>query len=90
MSTAEKCDDSKPIKNIRYYMYRYLQEFLEAFVAIAIFSYLNGTINFTKIINSSIIISIVTLILEEYNPAYKSSLKTGMISSIGHRVVRRN
>lgn len=67
--------DNKPI----YYIKRYIIEVLEATIALAILFYFkNGKIQIN--LKMALIIGLVTLILEEYNPKFSSNIKGGIFT----------
>lgn len=72
---------------VLYYVKRYLQEILEAFIAYSIYNLLKEkTYNIYKMLKVSLIIGAVTLFLEEYNEDYKKNIKNGLITSISTSV----
>lgn len=80
------------IATIQYYVYRYIQEICEAFVAYTLFFIVKNksikTLDFKSTLYTSLFIGLVTLILEEYEPKYNSNLKTGMVVSIGTAFIK--
>ena len=66
-----------------YYSLRYLQEFLEAFIAYSIYMFIKTkNINIYNNVQVALVIGFITLLLEEYNPAYNKAVKTGMLTSV--------
>ncbi len=76
--------------NYKYYIFRYIQEVIEAFIAYSLFNILsdNKDVNTKKIIFMSFFIGFLTLILEEYDPTYKNTIKNGMLVGIGSQLVK--
>jgi len=76
-------------KDIKYYFQRYLNEITEASVLIVIIKLsTNNPIDIKEVLLYSIIIGIITLILEEYNQSIYNRVKTGMQTSIGAVLMR--
>lgn len=70
-------------KIIIYYISRYIQEIAEALIAYSIYSYItNKTVDLYHNIKIASFIGLITLALEEYNPAYTKSIKSGVIMSV--------
>lgn len=68
----------------------YLEEFMEAMIAITIVRFLlNKGIDFKEIILSSAIIGSVTFILENFSPDTKKSVKNGINFSIGSSLMNK-
>lgn len=76
-------------KDIKYYLQRYLNEITEASILIVIIKLsTNNPIDIKEVLFYSIIIGIITLILEEYNQSIYTRVKTGMQTSIGAVLMR--
>lgn len=72
---------------IQFYIKRYFQEVLEAFIAYSLYKIITQTpYDITKSIRLSFTIGLFTLILEEYNPSYKDSVKSGLNFSIAKQL----
>ncbi len=76
--------------NYNYYIFRYIQEVIEAFIAYSLFNILskNKDTDLQKILFMSFFIGFLTLILEEYDPSYKNTIKNGMLVGIGSQLVK--
>lgn len=76
--------------NYTYYTFRYIQEVIEAFIAYSLFSILTDKKDndIKKILFMSFFIGFLTLLLEEYDPSYKNTIKNGMLVGIGSQLVR--
>ncbi len=76
--------------NYKYYVLRYIQEVIEAFIAYSLFNILsdNKDTNMKKILFMSFFIGFLTLLLEEYDPSYKNTIKNGMLVGIGSQLVK--
>jgi hypothetical protein len=73
----------KTKKIIIYYISRYIQEIAEALIAYSIYIYItNKTVDLYHNIKIALFIGLITLVLEEYNPAYTKSIKSGVIMSV--------
>ena len=67
-------------KSIKYYTFRYIQEIIEAFIAYSIYVFIKTkSIDIYNNIQIALVIGIITLLLEEYNPTYNKAVKTGLI-----------
>lgn len=70
--------------NMRYYVKRYIQEILEASLALLMVMFILKkpflTFDFFKIV---LVIALVTLILEEYNVEYLNTFKQGTLFTLG-------
>lgn len=72
---------------IQFYIKRYFQEVLEAFIAYSLYKIITQTPHdIKKSIRLSFIIGLFTLALEEYNPSYKDSVKSGLNFSIAKQL----
>ena len=76
--------------NYQYYTFRYIQEVIEAFIAYSLFSILTDKkdTDIKKILFMSFFIGFLTLLLEEYDPSYKNTIKNGMLVGIGSQLVK--
>ena len=80
--TCENKDKKK--RSIYYFIYRYIQEFLEAFIGlIIIYLFTQKEINYKSLMKTSLILGSITLVLEEYNPNFNSNIKQGMSFTVG-------
>jgi hypothetical protein len=71
-------DQDQSVK-IVYYIKRYIFEVLEATIALSVLFYFkNG--KFQLNLKMALIIGLITLILEEYNPNFSSNVKSGIFS----------
>ena len=76
-------------KSIKYYSLRYIQEILEAYVAYSLFKIIaEKPIDFVKTFKMSLIIGLITFMLEEYNSDYKNTIKNGIFVNIGTQFVK--
>lgn len=76
------------IKSKEYYAKRYIQEVFEAFVSIMLIRYAMGKdLPMTALIKASLIIGVVTLLLEEYNPSFKENIVQGITFSVGSNLI---
>jgi hypothetical protein len=79
--------------NYVYYIKRYIQEFLEALIALSVVFYIKNSKEFfskdslLNIVKMSSVIGLVTLILEEYNSDYSKNIKDGMKFTVGTHLV---
>lgn len=74
-------------KKTQFYIKRYLQEVLEAFLAYTLYKFITQTkYDIQNSIRLSFSIGLFTLILEEYNPSYKDSVKSGLNFSIAKQL----
>lgn len=80
--------------NISVFIKRYLNEFLEAFIAYTGYGLLtNSEMSLqvlVKNIKVALILGALTFVLENYNPSYKATVKTGMIATLGSQIVKNN
>ena len=76
-------------KKVKYFILRYIQEILEAFIAHSLFRLISDKpFMFEKTFKMSLIIGVITLILEEYNSNYKNNIKSGIMINIGSQFVK--
>lgn len=83
------------IKSIdyKYYLKRYIQEYLEALIALSVVFYIKNNKDFfgkdslLNIAKMASVIGLVTLILEEYNSSYSKNIKDGMKFTVGTYLV---
>lgn len=91
MSTSADTNDFMfgiKIKSKEYYAKRYIQEVFEAFVSIMLIRYAMGKdLPMTALIKASLIIGVVTLLLEEYNPSFKENIVQGITFSVGSNLI---
>ena len=80
--------------NISILIKLYLNEVLEAFIAYTIYKILTGTeLSIEVLIKNvkvALILGALTFVLENYNPSYKATVKTGMIATLGSQIVKNN
>ena len=81
-------EEETPIRDIKTIVLRYIQEVIEAFIAIGLYSYITNNFKLEKVFNMAIVVGAITLVLEEYDPKYKSSLKNGMIVAVGGTMIK--
>jgi hypothetical protein len=75
-------------ETIKKWMLIYVQEVLEAFVAILIIRIaVDKGIDFYKIILVSLAIGFLTMILENYNSTFNSNLKQGITFTAGSQMI---
>ena len=71
-----------------YYLKRYIQEILEAFVAILIIKVATDKqIIYSHILKGSLFVGILTLLLEEYNPEFKEQIRQGITFTVGSQMM---
>lgn len=76
---------------INYIFKRYIQEILEAFIAYSLYRLITEkTLDIKKAISMSLFIGFITLILEEYNSAYKDTIKNGMIMTVSSQLIKNS
>lgn len=81
-------EKEKKTKDIMYYLKRYIQEVLEAFVAILIIKVATDKqLVYINILKGSIFIGILTLLLEEYNPDFKEQIRQGITFTVGSQMM---
>jgi hypothetical protein len=76
---------------IQYYILYYIKEVFEAVVALIIYKVITSQDimkDYKQIVKGSLIIGVVTTLLENYNPEYKRSLKSGLLTSISNAAVK--
>jgi uncharacterized membrane protein YjjP (DUF1212 family) len=70
------------------YIKLYLYECFEAFVAISILRLaLEKPFNFPQVIKASLIIGVLTFLLEQYDPDFKQNVRQGITFTVGSQVV---
>lgn len=81
---ACSCDTKNPKRSVYYFVKRYIQEFLEAFIGlIIIYIFTQKEINYQSLLKTSGLLGFITLILEDYNPNFNSNIKQGMSFTVG-------
>ena len=76
------------LKSKEYYAKRYIQEVFEAFISIMLIRYAMGKdLPMTALIKASLLIGLVTLLLEEYNPSFKENIVQGITFSVGSNLI---
>jgi hypothetical protein len=87
----EKLRDSidKIDKNsVNKWLWIYIQEVFEAFIAILIIRIaVDKSVDFYKIILVSLVIGFVTMILENYNSTFNSNIKQGITFTAGSQMI---
>ena len=74
--------------SINKWVWIYIQEVFEAFIAILIIRIaIDKSIDFYRIIFVSLIIGFVTMILENYNSTFNSNLKQGITFTAGSQMI---
>ncbi len=75
-------------ESIKKWMLIYVQEVLEAFIAILIIRIaIDKSINFYKILLVSLAIGFLTMILENYNSTFNSNIKQGITFTAGSQMI---
>ncbi len=80
------------MENIIYYIKRFVNEFLEAFIIIILYKLITKEDYYTNIfdvIKKSLIIAPITLFLEEYDREYKKAIKSGMLTIAGSGIIKK-
>jgi|APGre2960657404_1045060.scaffolds.fasta_scaffold00054_47 hypothetical protein len=72
------------------YTWYYISEVFEAMIALTIYRMLTvkDHFNFLLILKGSLIIGAITTFLENYNPTYSKSVKSGAMVAIGSNLVK--
>lgn len=72
------------------HFFHYLEEVFEAFVAVIIYTLLSNNSKFEikRAIKVSLIVGLITFLLEIYKPEFKDTVKSGMVSSAGSNLVK--
>lgn len=74
---------------LQYIITRYIQEFLEAFIAYSLVNYMkNNTFDVYTNVSMGISIGLITLVLEEYNRDYSKSVKNGMLIGLVGKIFK--
>lgn len=75
-------------RDLKYFLRRYVQEFIEAFIGLFIINvFTKKPIEYKSLFKTSLLLGLITLILEEYNPAFNSNVKQGMSFSVGASLI---
>lgn len=81
-------ENDKKQKDGMYYIKRYIQEVLEAFVAILIIKIATDKeLIYINILKGSVFVGILTLLLEEYNPEFKEQIRQGITFTVGSQLM---
>jgi hypothetical protein len=84
-----KKNDKTLIKRVRVLTLKYVNEFIEAFIALSIIKYiLLGKYDFKKVLIYSVLLATITTILETYNPQYKENIKNSFFASGISQILR--
>lgn len=73
----------------KYYLRRYIQEFLEIFIAYGVYLLFlsEKTFDLYQVVKFSLVISLLILMLEAMNKDYKNNLKTGLLGAFGAKML---
>ena len=87
-SLVEKLSVQMDKDSIKKWILIYIQEVLEAFVAILIIRIaIDKSVDLYRIILVSLVIGFVTMILENYNSTFNSNLKQGITFTVGSQMI---
>jgi hypothetical protein len=87
-SLVEKLSVQMDKDSIKKWILIYIQEVLEAFVAILIIRIaVDKSVDLYRIILVSLVIGFVTMILENYNSTFNSNLKQGITFTAGSQMI---
>ena len=87
-SLVEKLSVQMDKDSIKKWILIYIQEVLEAFVAILIIRIaIDKSVDLYRIILVSLVIGFVTMILENYNSTFNSNLKQGITFTAGSQMI---
>ena len=87
-SLVEKLSVQMDKDSIKKWILIYIQEVLEAFVAILIIRIaVDKSVDLYRIILVSLVIGFVTMILENYNSTFNSNLKQGITFTVGSQMI---
>jgi hypothetical protein len=77
-------------ENIIWYIKYYLQEIVEALAAILIYKMLSSkdSLDYLSIFKSSLVIGAITTVLETYDSGYKTSVKNGVLATVGTVMIK--
>ena len=77
-------------ENLTKYTSYYISEVFEAMIALTIYRLLTlkDQFHFLSILKASMIIGAITTFLENYNPNYSKSVKSGAMVAIGSNLVK--
>jgi len=68
---------------------KYLEEVFEALVTVTTVNILiDKKIDFLKIIKGAVVIGIMSSVLDWYNPEYRTSLKSSIVSTVGSTTIK--
>ena len=83
-------DSSPDIKDMKYYFLQFIQDFIEILILYTLYQYLmvDRDVNIKKSLSISLILSLVSVLLEIYNPVFKNYLKTGLFTSVGGGILK--
>jgi len=74
--------------SVNKWLWIYIQEVFEAFIAILIIRIaVDKSVDFYKIILVSLVIGFVTMILENYNSTFNSNIKQGITFTAGSQMI---
>lgn len=74
---------------IKAHILHYIEECFEALMAIILYTLLtNNKFNSRRIIKTSLIIGLITFLLEIYKPKFKDNMKSGMVTSLGSSMIK--
>jgi hypothetical protein len=75
------------VKSKEYYIKYYIKEVIEAFVSIIIIRYaMEKPLHLPTLVQTSLLIGLVTCILEQFNPEFKSSVSQGITFTVGSQL----
>lgn len=77
-------------ENIIWYIKYYIQEIVEALAAILIYKMLSSKepLDYLSIFKSSLVIGAITTVLETYDSSYKTSVKNGVLATVGTIMIK--
>lgn len=78
------------INNFKKHLKHYINEVLEAFIALIVIRYaMDKTINVKEVIIMSMSVGFITFLLELYNPNIKDSIRRGMSFTVGSQLMSK-
>jgi hypothetical protein len=78
------------LENAGDFVWYYIGEVLQAFVALVIYKYLTtkGALDLKSVIHGSLVIGMITAIIEYFDPSFNRNIKSGAMMAIGGNLVK--